>query len=411
MMLCGKIKCVESIDNSSFPKNNFKLTTFRLPIFRPYGVGEWRKTLTGTPYLVLFIILISISVGTASALITITLAGNVLVTGTLTAEKYFDNGNTQIGLDSSALGGIGNVASGTGTTVGGGISNTASSIKSTVGGGNDNIASQGQSTIGGGAFNEASGLASTIGGGVFNDATGELSTVGGGSGNVAMGLKSTVPGGEGNQAIGDYSFAAGRLAIANHDGSIVFADSTAANFESTAVDQFSIRAANGLRLVGDLTVSDGITSNDYNFPSPKTKLRIITSVSFDADSTVLVKSKNNGIGKYISTTSTEFTPLSAPINIPNGATIKTVKCFVLDNSPTEDVECSLLSYLLGSAPGLFASVSTSGEDPSNQQILMTGLSEQSFGQFFVEFKPTDKACDSLCAIFRVDVTYEISKAG
>ncbi len=225
-------------------------------------MGEWRKTLTGTPYLVLFIILISISVGTASALITITLAGNVFVTGTLTAEKYFDNGNTQIGLDSSALGGIGNVANGEGTTVGGGISNTASSIKSTVGGGNDNIASQGQSTIGGGAFNEASGLASTIGGGAFNDATGELSTVGGGSGNIAMGLKSTVAGGAGNQAIGDYSFAAGRLAIANHDGSIVFADSTAANFESTAVDQFSIRAANGLRLVGPLDCNGCVDSDD-----------------------------------------------------------------------------------------------------------------------------------------------------
>jgi len=46
-------------------------------------VGEWRKTLTRTPYLVLFIILISIAVGTASALITITLAGNVIVTGDL----------------------------------------------------------------------------------------------------------------------------------------------------------------------------------------------------------------------------------------------------------------------------------------------------------------------------------------
>ena len=34
---------------------------------------------TKTPYLVLFIVLISIGVGTASALITITLAGNVIV--------------------------------------------------------------------------------------------------------------------------------------------------------------------------------------------------------------------------------------------------------------------------------------------------------------------------------------------
>jgi len=45
-----------------------------------------KNQLTRTPYLVLFIVLISIGVGTASALITITLAGNVLVTGNLDVE-------------------------------------------------------------------------------------------------------------------------------------------------------------------------------------------------------------------------------------------------------------------------------------------------------------------------------------
>ena len=42
---------------------------------------DWKNQLTKTPYLVLFIVLISIGVGTASALITITLAGDVHVTG------------------------------------------------------------------------------------------------------------------------------------------------------------------------------------------------------------------------------------------------------------------------------------------------------------------------------------------
>jgi len=46
-------------------------------------VGGRFENLTKAPYLVLFVILISISVGTASALITITLAGNVIVTGDL----------------------------------------------------------------------------------------------------------------------------------------------------------------------------------------------------------------------------------------------------------------------------------------------------------------------------------------
>jgi len=44
---------------------------------------DWKNQLTKTPYLVLFIVLISIGVGTASALITITLSGDVVITGFL----------------------------------------------------------------------------------------------------------------------------------------------------------------------------------------------------------------------------------------------------------------------------------------------------------------------------------------
>jgi hypothetical protein len=44
---------------------------------------DWKNRLTKTPYLALFIVLISIGVGTASAAITITLAGDVDVTGNL----------------------------------------------------------------------------------------------------------------------------------------------------------------------------------------------------------------------------------------------------------------------------------------------------------------------------------------
>ena len=42
---------------------------------------DWKNQLTKTPYLVLFIVLITIGVGTASALITITLDGDVIITG------------------------------------------------------------------------------------------------------------------------------------------------------------------------------------------------------------------------------------------------------------------------------------------------------------------------------------------
>ena len=47
---------------------------------------EWKTQLSKTPVLVLFIVLISIGVGTASALITITLAGNVNVLGDLNVD-------------------------------------------------------------------------------------------------------------------------------------------------------------------------------------------------------------------------------------------------------------------------------------------------------------------------------------
>ncbi len=62
----------------------------------------WKNQLTKTPYLVLFIVLISIGVGTASAFITITLAGNVVIDGTLgvgtttPSEKLDVNGDAVI---------------------------------------------------------------------------------------------------------------------------------------------------------------------------------------------------------------------------------------------------------------------------------------------------------------------------
>ena len=70
---------------------------------------DLKNQLTKTPYLVLFIVLITIGVGTASALITITLAGDVIITDNLHVGKdlfigdsetnqdilFFDNGSPQ----------------------------------------------------------------------------------------------------------------------------------------------------------------------------------------------------------------------------------------------------------------------------------------------------------------------------
>jgi hypothetical protein len=49
-----------------------------------------------------------------------------------------------------------------------------------------------------------------------------------------------------NTAEGRYSFAAGRRAKAYHDGAFVWADSTDADFASSANDQFAVRATGGV---------------------------------------------------------------------------------------------------------------------------------------------------------------------
>jgi hypothetical protein len=68
-----------------------------------------------------------------------------------------------------------------------------------------------------------------------------------GSGSTASGVGSTAMG-SGTTASGDRSTAMGTRAKAIHDGSFVWADSQNADFASTADNEFSIRAANGVRI-------------------------------------------------------------------------------------------------------------------------------------------------------------------
>jgi len=219
----------------------------------------------------------------------------LVLTGAITADNYFDKGNTQTGVSATALGGSGNIASGDvssvgggsvntagpgkWSTVGGGFSNTASGLRSTVagggcntlaiggcirnvasgeestiGGGRSNVADNDNTVISGGLRNSAEGVQSTVGGGGFNHAVGAGSTISGGTQNNAEGRFASVPGGDNNDADGDYSFAAGRKAkaLVEHPGAFVWADSTNANFFSTAADEFSIRAGGGVRVQGDI---------------------------------------------------------------------------------------------------------------------------------------------------------------
>jgi hypothetical protein len=73
--------------------------------------------------------------------------------------------------------------------------------------------------------------------------------VAGGRSDTANGHFSIALGGRGNYTEGDYSLAAGRRARAMHDGAFVLADSIDADFGSTAVNEFSVRATGGIRFV------------------------------------------------------------------------------------------------------------------------------------------------------------------
>jgi hypothetical protein len=181
-------------------------------------------------------------------------------------------------------------------TVGGGHSNTASGAYGTVGGGQLNLASGGVSTVCGGWSNKASNLNATVSGGRENNASGNYATIGGGGLNFASGNDATIPGGRDNAAGGYYSFAAGRRAKANHDGSFVWADSDdmapeglGDDFASTANDQFLIRASGGV----------GIGTN-----RPNEKLTIEGALSLDK---ISAPSATFGYGKlYVKSTDSKL---------------------------------------------------------------------------------------------------------
>lgn len=168
--------------------------------------------------------------------------------------------NFAAGVGATVGGGLGNLAEADWTTVSGGTANRASDIFATVGGGWNNTVSGAAATVGGGEANSATNARATVAGGLQNIASAQFATVGGGGGNAATGSRATISGGEGNSATGSYAtipggilnqathyaFAAGRRAKANHQGAFVWADSTNADFASSANNQFLIRAAGGV---------------------------------------------------------------------------------------------------------------------------------------------------------------------
>jgi hypothetical protein len=139
----------------------------------------------------------------------------------------------------------------------GGLINVVTDDFGTVGGGEANVAgdqdgvpaNEPWATIGGGLFNTASAYGSVVGGGRENTTSGPYAVIAGGVRNAAAGSWATVAGGASNAASGEFSFAAGYRAKANDPGAFVWADSTDADFASTAADQFLVRAGGGAKIV------------------------------------------------------------------------------------------------------------------------------------------------------------------
>jgi trimeric autotransporter adhesin len=161
--------------------------------------------------------------------------------------------NAVMGSHGSFIGGGGNSGTsrnsiaGNFGVVGGGMGNEIiAGPYSTIAGGQQNKSNGSSSFVGGGQSNQANSNAASVVGGINNIASGQSSTVAGGTSNAASGDYSAIPGGTQNVALGTASFAAGQRAKANYNNSFVWNDGTSSEFASTKVNQFIIRASNGV---------------------------------------------------------------------------------------------------------------------------------------------------------------------
>jgi hypothetical protein len=159
-------------------------------------------------------------------------------------------------LDSAIFGGINNtIQSGAYySTIGNGSGNTIQSgaYESTIIGGVNNLIQPNTfgATIGSGVNNtiQSNAYFATIIGGNLNTIQSNAfnSVIGGGNGNIDTGPFAMIPGGTNNTAAA-YAFAAGSGALATNQGAFVWADSSSPdNFNSTANNQFLVRAAGGV---------------------------------------------------------------------------------------------------------------------------------------------------------------------
>jgi hypothetical protein len=142
----------------------------------------------------------------------------------------------------------------------------------------------------------------TIGGGDGNkiQTDADYATIGGGRGNTIQPSAdfATIPGGDDNTAA-NYAFAAGRRAKANHTGAFVWGDSQNADVSSTAANQFTIRAANGVRLTEAAGSTKSIAVGEHYRDNALVAWGRCTSTGTISDNSFGVASvTKNGTGRY-----------------------------------------------------------------------------------------------------------------
>jgi hypothetical protein len=212
----------------------------------------------------------SVGIGTSSPTEKLDVVGNIAVSGNATIGTGNTNtgiyafvagtNNSVTGSASVVSGGHDNSAVATEATIAGGVLNSVTGVQGFVGGGAENSAGYG-GAIAGGLSNTTTGNWGAIGGGNGNLASGDWAAISGGGSNVASGRLSFVAGGMSNTASGSVSMAAGFKAKATHKGAFVWADSTDANFNSSAVNEFSVRASGGVRFFTNGALSSGVYMN------------------------------------------------------------------------------------------------------------------------------------------------------
>jgi hypothetical protein len=185
--------------------------------------------------------------------------GNTVTLGAVGATIGGGGGNSRL---TSPYGAIGCPSFGM-------CANRVTDVYGTVSGGIANLAGDDSgdpynsplATVSGGLKNSATATSATVSGGQENSATASAATVAGGARNSATGNNAFVAGGTDNTATGQWSFSAGRRAKALNDGAFVWADSTDADFSSTAANQYLVRANGGVRIQGpgnwDVANSEG----------------------------------------------------------------------------------------------------------------------------------------------------------